>query len=544
MRTTHRLLPILCALLLVLPFPAHATETPITFADPVVEATIRSTLKDPTMPLTPSVLSHIRTFTYDPQSLWEETPADSRNAYDPLSLPQITTLSDFAHLPNLQTLTLKSQYITDLTPLSSLQSLQELHLLGLSAVSDITPLASLSSLQSLSLHDLPAVTDITPLSALQSLEKLSLQGLPALSDVSPLGDCKSLATLEIHRNTALHSLSGLEACESLNGLFLWQCTGLADLSALAGIPQLQFLSLFILPAAQDLSPLSGCKTLTRLSLSFLKTPSLDSLAACENLVGVYLSYCDAFTDLTPLTALPALKSIQVQACAGITDYAPLAAIRTLTELEIDGGTTDVLPQLFALPALEIFRAKNLTGPAPDFSVLSGSKTLTALDISGLETAPDYAPLLVIPTLADITLCGVDDATLFTVLEALPALTTLSIENAAVTDAVLPVIASKDSIEYLSFDNCPGITDLSGLPEAYYYLGTLTLRHTGVTDLAPLTRMFSLSVLNIVGSPAKDLAPIADIPGLSYLIISDHSPHYSYQDAVIIGWPDVWVDIQD
>ena len=63
--------------------------------------------------------------------------------------------------------------ITDLSPLSSLSSLQALICIDCNGISDLSPLSSLSSLQTLNCSNCSSIMDLSPLSSLSSLPALT-----------------------------------------------------------------------------------------------------------------------------------------------------------------------------------------------------------------------------------------------------------------------------------------------------------------------------------------------------------------------------------
>jgi len=75
--------------------------------------------------------------------------------------------------------------VSDIGPLSGLTQLTYLGL-GYSFVSDLSALAGLTSLDTLSLYANPAITDVGPLRDLEGLTELDLERASALADITPL----------------------------------------------------------------------------------------------------------------------------------------------------------------------------------------------------------------------------------------------------------------------------------------------------------------------------------------------------------------------
>ena len=102
-----------------------------------------------------------------------------------------------AYLTNLTHLTLQSNLITEISPLSELTALTGL-LLHSNQISDISPLENLTNLTSLSLYD-NQISQISPLANLIDLTHLGLGG-NQISDISPLAGLTSLTELSLHSN--------------------------------------------------------------------------------------------------------------------------------------------------------------------------------------------------------------------------------------------------------------------------------------------------------------------------------------------------------
>jgi len=85
--------------------------------------------------------------------------------------------------------------VADLPPLAGL-SIETLNLQGCDCITDITPLSTLKSLQFLDLRDV-SFPDIAPLSELPALKTLYLLDRPATRDLSPLSKLPMLQELHL-----------------------------------------------------------------------------------------------------------------------------------------------------------------------------------------------------------------------------------------------------------------------------------------------------------------------------------------------------------
>lgn len=107
------------------------------------------------------------------------------------------TLPSFSRLARLEGFSLSNcMKMSDLSTLSSAQSLRRLSLAVLPKVRRIDFLSGLPGLQVLSLHSLKNVEDYTPLGGLQSLQILELQESGAIQGMNAVGDCRKLLYLD------------------------------------------------------------------------------------------------------------------------------------------------------------------------------------------------------------------------------------------------------------------------------------------------------------------------------------------------------------
>ena len=93
----------------------------------------------------------------------------------------------------LHSLYLRSEELTDITPLSGLTNLTKLDLSNCLKLTDITPLSGLTNLTDLSLSFCYELTNITPLSGLTNLTKLDLNLCEKLTDITPLSGLTKLS---------------------------------------------------------------------------------------------------------------------------------------------------------------------------------------------------------------------------------------------------------------------------------------------------------------------------------------------------------------
>ena len=109
----------------------------------------------------------------------------------------IEDLTGLQYAINLKSLRISENTLVNVSPLTELAQLTELHLYG-KTTSDVSVFADLKQLTSLSLID-TAVSNLTPLANLKQLTKLNLRN-NAVSDVTPLIGLTQLAELNLAEN--------------------------------------------------------------------------------------------------------------------------------------------------------------------------------------------------------------------------------------------------------------------------------------------------------------------------------------------------------
>ena len=143
---------------------------------------------------------------------------------------QISDLTPFSNLYNLEALHLNQNLISDLNPIRNLKNLQRLSLnnnrvLGISPIKGLTKLYAfhisnnnltsegnrvsalkeLNLLRNLGLANNHYIKDLKPLSGLVALERLNLSG-NMISDIDLLKDFKNLEVLNLHNNDGINDV--------------------------------------------------------------------------------------------------------------------------------------------------------------------------------------------------------------------------------------------------------------------------------------------------------------------------------------------------
>ena len=234
------------------------------------------------------------------------------------------------NLTNLERLYLRSNHISDISPLENLTNLEEL-LLSDNKISDISPLENLTKLKKLHLYNNYSISDISPLENLTNLEELSISDLPIGGDISPLKNLTKLRDLRGFR-TGIRDLSPLKNLTNLERLQLHNYSReplnpknnhISDISPLKNLTKLRDLSLST-NQIRDITPLSGLKDLRTLGIQFNKISDPSPLVGLTNLRRVSL----AKNQISDVRSLVNLKITEILNLNGnpIKDIQPLFAI--------------------------------------------------------------------------------------------------------------------------------------------------------------------------------------------------------------------------
>ena len=315
-----------------------------------------------------------------------------------------------------------SNEISDLSPLSGLNSLTQLNL-NMNFISNVSALSGLTNLTELRLRD-NLISDVTALSGLTNLTDLNLWN-NLISDVSPLSNLTNLTSLSLHGNL-ISDVSPLSNLTNLTSLSLRDNT-ISDVSALSGMTKLTLLNLQI-NLILDVSPLSGMTKLTWLGLSDNTISDVSPLSNLINLKDLRLGY-NLISDVSPLSNLTNLTVLYLHNNL-ISDVSPLSGMTNLTaQLTLHNNLIlDVAPlsSLTNLPYLDL--RNNLIS---DVSPLSNLTNLTWLGLS-YNSISDVSALSNLTNLTDLWIFSnlISDVS---ALSNLTNLTDLYLHNNSISD---------------------------------------------------------------------------------------------------------------
>ncbi|RKU33021.1 hypothetical protein C6496_22875 [Candidatus Poribacteria bacterium] len=329
----------------------------------------------------------------------------------------------------------EGNYVTDLTPLSTLTSLNSLNVGG-NQVADLRPLANLTNLTGLSLW-YNQVTDVSPLRSLTALTYLNLAD-NYVSDLGPLANLINLGELDLFDNE-IENIAPLSDLKNLRHLILTH-NHVEDLRPLADLMNLQILWIKKNPI-KDLNPL------IQLSLTDLKYDGVS--LPTEQIAPSEIWMPD-----------PALW-MAVRGELGLLPGVPLTEekMQELTYLEAQNrGIADITGLEFATNLRELHLGQN---PITDLHPLSNLTPLESLHIWSLSPSTPNLDLRPLTNLINLEL--------------------LSLERNGISDIRLLAGLKKLRLLHLTSNQIGDISPLSGLTE----LRTLWIKENPITDLSPL-----------------------------------------------------------
>ncbi len=192
----------------------------------------------------------------------------------------IASLEDVRLLPNLRTLCLAAQQITDLSPLEGLNQLEKVEFKH-NGISDLSALAKIPTLVSVGINDNP-VTDLSPLADCKGLRFLDLCDVMSY-DPSVFDRMGDFEFLDIANRTDSYAHLGSRCIRELK-------LGYSGLDSL--------------------SCLSGVTGLTKLEVKHSKLTSLSGIENHTELTYLNIAGC-AIEDLSPVLLLPELKTLVI-----------------------------------------------------------------------------------------------------------------------------------------------------------------------------------------------------------------------------------------
>ena len=253
---------------------------------------------------------------------------------------QISDLSPIAGLINLRRLYLDDNLFSDLSPLKGLTNLETLHFSENRGVSDISPLAGLVNLKTIGSWG-HSISDLSPLARLTKLETVDFCG-GDISDLSALSELTGLKELYLVAEN-ISDISPLAGLTGLTRLSL-RVNNISNLSPLRGFTQLEWLHLEG-NNISDVSPLAGLVNLTWLDLSNNDISNFSPLDRIRENIKLFWYGNPAFPQGGPKIEGPWLWAVLLDTeLSSSADLLSEASGGTVTETEIAAqGATEGKP---------------------------------------------------------------------------------------------------------------------------------------------------------------------------------------------------------
>jgi len=418
-------------------------------------------------------------------------------------------LGDHIDIMNVTAVRIRSDSVTDLSPLRALASLKSLYCFA--NVADLSPLNGIS-LEWLELGA-PKVSDLSPLRNMK-LKYLNLYGMP-VSDLSPL---KGMPITDLHiggsKVTDLSPLKGMQ-------LVTLHCVGIpsTDLSVLRGMP---LKDLFC-----DFDPDQHTELLRSIeTLEYIRhTPvaefwkEMDGAPEQKPLAFQMPGFDEWVTQVQAMPAEQQVEAVSkklIELNPGFDGKVtgpnlsgvPKIANDVVTEIEFIGDNVSDISPVRAFVALSVFGCIGSgkdKGKRLDLSPMQGMP-LTKITISDTQTS-DLSPLKGL-RLSYLYINGTQVADL-------SPLTGMSLTGFGCTDTQVSDLSSLAGMP-LTFLTCEGtlVTDLS--PLKGMSLTALECSKTMVTDLTPLEGMMLVEMTFMPGSITSGTGVIRQMKSLEMI----------------------------
>lgn len=134
---------------------------------------------------------------------------------------------------------------------------------------------------------------------------------------------------------SVHTAEDLQKVPQFKVLTRLHLCGLSDITLLSQLPLLQHVSLTDAKNLADLSPLSALPRLKTLKLDCCpKITTFETLVGCKVLRSIICVLCSQLHDVSHVKWLPAIEALELHQCVRVTDVAATANIDTLVRLLI------------------------------------------------------------------------------------------------------------------------------------------------------------------------------------------------------------------
>ena len=363
--------------------------------------------------------------------------------------------------------------VIDLSELTDLSSLDSLYVLDCAAKCDLSPISSLSSLKHLELSgdfDMPLeIDDLSFITGCPNLEQLELFNIGNFENLDVLAELKNLETLiiggDFKKLQEIEDLSFLKDKIELKSLSI-EFLKIGDISAVSDLKGLKSLG-FYYCEIDDISPIALLDGLENLIICGAdETGLLSILSSNEGIQSLSLRD-STISNIDAISSLKNLTSLDIINCLNITDFSPIATLNNLTSLSIYGDYENHLKLIDIDFVVGNKNLRNLNfhyADLSDISAVSELTELTKIRFSYCHGIQDFSPLATPNKVQKIEISGdwnesLDIGDLSFIVNK-KELESLNIEYAKLED--ISAISELSELKRLKLLNCFGIEDFSPL----------------------------------------------------------------------------------
>ncbi|EKF30257.1 leucine-rich repeat protein 1 (LRRP1), putative [Trypanosoma cruzi marinkellei] len=377
-------------------------------------------------------------------------------------------LKELAHNRGLLKVVLEYCHnLIDVSSLSCISTLEEIHLRGCSKVAfiggigqlpmlwlldlsqtavtanDLKSLRESRSLVKICLDDCKNLHSVNCLSCITSVEEIYIRGCKNVKHIGSLGLLSTLHTLDVSKmpitNKGLH---GIGASCSLERIFLEDCKLLSNVSTLSSIRTLREISLSGCVRLESVGVLGALPALGVLvaSKTSLTDEGLVGLSVNRSLEKIILDDCARLTDVSELSSIISLRDVRLRGCNKMTSVSGLGLLPELHSLDL---------------SMTAVTSRSLRG-------LGVSPSLSKIFLEECWNLTSVYTLSSIFTLEEIYLRGCIRVTDVGALGTLPVLCLLDVSKTSVTDEGLDGLSASPTLKRILLEDCTKITTIACL----------------------------------------------------------------------------------
>ena len=333
----------------------------VTFSDAEIETEVRKIL---------NFNDSAEIYTSDLRTITEFTIPENAKVY-----------SDIRHMTNLQKLVVASGVSKELTCLSSLKGLKELHITDTSIYYD-------------AVDETDDGTLLDDIASLSQLEKLTLSSC-GIGNISALSACTNISVLDLSHNSIRHidAISSMKLLVELN----LQDNALNNLSALSSCSVLTKLNVSV-NELTSLDPIVGLPLLTQIIADSNKITYLGNIGKMTWLTNLSIS-ANSLTDVSQLSTCLALMDLNISSNA-LIDIQCLSTLSNLVSINFSDNDVELLPAWNKNCALV-----SIDGSYNNISSLEnlqGFEHLNIVNMDANENLESLKPLYKCPVLTSVS----------------------------------------------------------------------------------------------------------------------------------------------